>query len=75
MRRARAPPARSGTISWTPTERGRARGAEDLRWRSEEQRSEQERRFEELGLEDFFWSYIRLQARVDDLGTELRESR
>lgn len=75
MRRARAPPARSGTISWTPTERGRARGAEVLRWRSEEQRSEQERRFEELGLEDFFWSYIRLQARVDDLGTELRESR
>lgn len=75
MRRARAPPARSGTISWTPTERGRARGAEVLRWRSEEQRSEQERRFEELGLEDLFWSYIRLQARVDDLGTELRESR
>jgi hypothetical protein len=38
---------------------------------SEEQRSEQERRFEELGLEQFFWSFIRLQARVDDLETEL----
>ena len=34
---------------------------------AEEHRSEQERRFEELGLEEFFWSFIRLQARVDDL--------
>jgi hypothetical protein len=38
---------------------------------SEEQRSAQEKRFEELGLQDFFWSFIRLQARVDDLETEL----
>ncbi len=41
----------------------------------EHERSEQERRFEELGLEDFFWSYIKLQSRVDDLETELRELR
>jgi hypothetical protein len=38
---------------------------------SEEQRSEEERRFEELGLGQFFWSFIKLQARVDDLETEL----
>jgi hypothetical protein len=38
---------------------------------SEEQRSEEERRFEELGLEGFFWSFIRLQSRVDDLEAEL----
>jgi hypothetical protein len=40
---------------------------------SEEQRSEQERRFEELGLEQFFWSFIRFQSRVDDLEAELAE--
>jgi hypothetical protein len=40
---------------------------------SKEQRSEQERRFEELGLEDFFWSFIRLQSCVDDLEVELAE--
>jgi hypothetical protein len=39
----------------------------------EEQRSEREKRFEELGLEDFFWSFVRLQARVDDLEAELAE--
>ncbi len=38
---------------------------------SEAQRSEEERRFEELGLGQFFWSFIKLQARVDDLQTEL----
>jgi hypothetical protein len=38
---------------------------------SEEQRGEQEKRFEELGLEEFFWSFIRLQSRVDDLEAEL----
>ena len=38
---------------------------------SEEQRSEQERRFESLGLEEFFWAFIKLQARVDDLEAEL----
>ncbi len=38
---------------------------------SEEQRGEQERRFEALGLEEFFWAVIRLQARVDDLEAEL----
>ncbi len=41
---------------------------------SEAQRSAQERRFEELGLEDFFWAFIRLQSRVDDLETELANS-
>ncbi len=41
----------------------------------EEQRSEQERRFEELGLEEFFWSFIRLQSRVDDLEEQVRELR
>jgi hypothetical protein len=40
---------------------------------AEEHRSDQERRFEELGLEEFFWSFVRLQARVDDLETELRK--
>ena len=38
---------------------------------SEEQRGEQERRFEELGLQDFFWSFVKLQSRVDDLEAEL----
>ncbi len=38
---------------------------------AEELRSEQERRFEELGLEEFFWSFIRLQSRVDDLEEQL----
>jgi hypothetical protein len=38
---------------------------------SEEQRSAQEKRFEELGLARFFWSFIKLQARVDDLETKL----
>ncbi len=38
---------------------------------SEEQRSDQERRFEDLGLGQFFWSFVKLQARVDDLETEL----
>ena len=38
---------------------------------AEEDRSEQERRFEELGLEDFYWSFIKLQTRVDDLEKEL----
>lgn len=42
---------------------------------TEEHRSEQERRFEELGLEGFFWAFVRLQARVDDLEEELRELR
>ena len=42
---------------------------------SEEQRSGEERRFEVLGLEDFFWSFVRLQSRVDDLETEVRELR
>jgi hypothetical protein len=40
---------------------------------SEEQRSAQEKRFEELGLEQFFWAFVRLQARVDDLEVELAE--
>jgi hypothetical protein len=40
---------------------------------AEHQRGEQEKRFEELGLEDFFWSFIRLQSRVDDLEAELAE--
>lgn len=38
-------------------------------------RSDQERRFGELGLEDFFWSFVRLQSRVDDLEGELAELR
>jgi hypothetical protein len=41
----------------------------------EEQRSAQERRFEDLGLERFFWSFVRLQARVDDLEEQVRELR
>ena len=41
---------------------------------AEEQRSKQERRFVELGLEGFFRSFIRLQSRVDDLETELANS-
>jgi hypothetical protein len=40
---------------------------------SEKQRSDEEKRCEELGLEDFFWSFIRLQSRVDDLEAELAE--
>lgn len=42
---------------------------------AEEDRSAQERRFEDLGLEEFFWSFIRLQSRVDDLESELAELR
>jgi hypothetical protein len=42
---------------------------------SAEQRSEQERRFEDLGLTEFFWAFVRLQSRVDDLETELRKLR
>jgi hypothetical protein len=42
---------------------------------AEEQRSVEERRFEELGLEEFFWSFVRLQARVDDLEGALAEAR
>ena len=42
---------------------------------SEEQRSAQEQRFEELGLEEFFWSFVRLQGRVDDLEEQLRALR
>lgn len=38
---------------------------------AEEDRSDEERRFEELGLEEFFWSFIRLQSRVDDLESVL----
>ena len=41
----------------------------------EEQRSAQERRFEDLGLEEFFWNFVRLQARVDDLEEQLRALR
>jgi hypothetical protein len=40
-----------------------------------EMRTEQERRFEELGLEDFFWAFISLQRRVDDLEDELKGRR
>jgi hypothetical protein len=40
---------------------------------AEHQRSAQERRFEELGLEEFFWSFVRLQARVDDLEEQVKE--
>jgi hypothetical protein len=42
---------------------------------AEHQRSDEERRFEELGIEPFFWSFIRLQARVDDLEEQLAELR
>ena len=42
---------------------------------SDEQRTAEERRFEELGLEEFFWSFIRLQARVDNLEEQLQELR
>lgn len=42
---------------------------------AEKDRSAQERRFEELGLEEFFWSFVRLQSRVDDLECELAELR
>ncbi len=38
-------------------------------------RTDQERRFEERGLEEFFWSFIRLQAGVDDLEEQLAEER
>ena len=38
---------------------------------AEEDRSAEERRFEDLGLEEFFWSFVRLQSRVDDLEGEL----
>jgi hypothetical protein len=38
-------------------------------------RSEEERRFEALGLEEFFWSYVRLQSRVDDLEEQVAELR
>lgn len=34
---------------------------------AEEDRSAEERRFEELGLEEFFWSFVRLERRLDDL--------
>ncbi len=40
-----------------------------------EDRSAEERRFEDLGLEEFFWSFIKLQARVDDLEAQLAEER
>ncbi len=40
-----------------------------------EDRSAEERRFEDLGLEEFFWSFIKLQARVDDLEKQLAEER
>jgi hypothetical protein len=33
------------------------------------------RGFEKLGLEEFFWAFIRLQARVNDLEEQVRELR
>ena len=39
---------------------------------SEEMRMEQERRFDGLGQEEFFWSFISLQRRVDDVEDELK---
>ena len=41
----------------------------------EEQRGAEEQRFEQLGLEEFFWSFVRLQARVDDLEEQVRALR
>jgi hypothetical protein len=42
---------------------------------SEETRTEQERRFDQLGLETFFWSFISLQRHVDDVEDELKALR
>jgi hypothetical protein len=42
---------------------------------AEHQREELERRADELGLEDLYWTVIRLGARIDDLETELRKLR
>ena len=38
---------------------------------AEDDRSAEEKRFEDLGLEQFFWSFVRLERRVDDLETVL----
>jgi hypothetical protein len=40
---------------------------------SERQRSSEEKRAAELGLERLFWAVVRLQSRVDDLEAELAE--
>lgn len=40
-----------------------------------EDRSAEERRFEELGLKDFYWTFIKLQGRVDDLEEQLASER
>jgi hypothetical protein len=38
---------------------------------SEEQREPLERRADELGIEELYWTVIGLESRVDDLETEL----
>jgi len=42
---------------------------------AEHQREPLERRADDLGIEDLYWTVIRLGARVDDLETELRKLR
>ena len=42
---------------------------------SEERREPLERRAEELGFQDLYWTAIRLGARVDDLEEQLAELR
>lgn len=42
---------------------------------SEERREPLEQRAEELGIEDLYWTAIRLGARVDDLEEQLAELR